>query len=37
MNVLEVFGIAFIALVVINLISMIWAIKNINLTKEQEI
>jgi hypothetical protein len=43
MNVLEVFGLAFIVVVIINLISMVWAIKkarliqSINLTSEQEV
>jgi len=42
MNVLEVLGLAFIALVLINLTSLIWAIKNarldekLEITKEQE-
>lgn len=37
MNVLEVFGLAFIALVFINLTSMIWAIKNARLNETQNI
>ncbi len=43
MNVFEVLGLAFGALVVINLVSMIWAIKKApqketaNFTREQEI
>ncbi len=42
MNVFEVFGVAFLVLVIANLVSMIWAIKNArcietpNLTNEQE-
>jgi hypothetical protein len=43
MNFIEIFGLAFLALVVINLISMIWAIKkapvneNPNVVIEQEV
>ena len=42
MNVLEVFGLAFIVLVIINVTSMIWAVKHarinetLNITKAQE-
>ena len=41
MNLLEVFGLAFIALVLINLTAMVWAIRNarlnekLSVTKEQ--
>jgi hypothetical protein len=43
MNFFEIFGLAFLVLVVINLISMIWAIKKApinetpNVTSEQEV